>query len=58
MDLSVDTVHLRDTMIHFGSEGSALTVSAFLLSPNDNDKEPPFDEIYNTEFITLYTYYW
>ena len=30
MDLSVDTMHLKDPLILFGSEGPALTFSPFL----------------------------
>ena len=33
MDLSVDTMHLGDPLVLFGSEGSALTLPIFLLSP-------------------------
>ena len=33
MDLSMDTLHLKYHLVLFGSEGSALTLSLFLLSP-------------------------
>ena len=33
MDLSMDTLHLKDPLVLFGSEGSALTLPLFLLSP-------------------------
>ena len=33
MDLSVDTLHLKEPLVIFGSEDSALTLPLFLLSP-------------------------
>ena len=33
MDLSVDTMYLKDAMVHFAFEGSTLFLSLFLLSP-------------------------
>ena len=33
MDLSMDTLHLKDPLVLFGYEGSALTLPLFLLSP-------------------------
>ena len=32
VDLSIDTKHLKDPLVLFGSEGSALTLALFLLS--------------------------
>ena len=32
MDLSLDNIHLQDPLVLLGSEGSALTISIFLLS--------------------------
>ena len=52
-DLSMDTMHLKDPLVLFGSKASALTLPLFLLSPRiimvchcsstmakDNDKRP------------------
>ena len=36
MDLSTDTLHLKYPLVLFGSEGSALTLTLFLLSPRIN----------------------
>ena len=33
MDLSMDSLHLKYPLVLFGSEGSALTLPPFLLSP-------------------------
>ena len=33
MNLSMDTQHLKDPLVLFGSEGSALSLPLFLLSP-------------------------
>ena len=33
VDLSMDTLHLKHPLVLFGSEGSALTLPLFLLSP-------------------------
>ena len=33
VDLSMDTLHLKYPWVRFGSEGSALTLTLFLLSP-------------------------
>ena len=32
MDLSMDTMHLKDPLVLFGSEGSVLTLPLFFLS--------------------------
>ena len=36
MDLSMDTMHLKDPLVLFGCEGSALSLPLFLLSPRIN----------------------
>ena len=32
MDLSIDTIHLKDSFVFFGSEGPAFTLLLFLLA--------------------------
>ena len=36
MDLSVDTMHLKDPLVYFGFEGSTLFLPLFLLLPRIN----------------------
>ena len=57
MDLSVDTMHLKDLMVFFGLEGNSL--SLFLLSPRINmlchcsstmTKDRVWKELYGTQW--------
>ena len=53
VDLSMDTMHVKDPLVLFGSEGFPLTLPLFLLSPriimlchcSSTDKGPPFGNI-------------